>query len=158
MASVTFGTEKKKDLIRSGKCASPSSRTLLHVIYRAARVVSTGSLLKMYSFWLHPRCNQILHWNKIIRWFVCMLHFEKHMSLMLNSSESWSWNTETASWLCLIGQVMHTNSWANWILFPSSSLEWARGRGQKRRKKTEQKCGRDSQSLFAERKANESDI
>lgn len=63
MASVTFGTgqEKKKDLIRSGMYASSSPVTLLHSIYRAAAGVSNWMLIKMYSFWLQPRCNQVLH-------------------------------------------------------------------------------------------------
>lgn len=45
MASVTFGTGKE-DLLRSGKPASSSPVTLLHVIYGAAAGVSTGCLLK----------------------------------------------------------------------------------------------------------------
>lgn len=45
MAAVAFGMGKE-DLIRSGKCASSSPVTLLHVIYRATAGVSPGRLLK----------------------------------------------------------------------------------------------------------------
>lgn len=104
------GSERWSDLLKATQlvsCQKDNSKAVLSgsigvlLIYAlAAQMVvpaaaaSLGGSIGMKDPRLHPDLqNQNLHFNKILRWFVCSWKFEKHHQSLLSQSLPYIWIT-----------------------------------------------------------------